>query len=142
MKKNIPTMKEKLKEMLVVICISYTIVSIVIAVTNTISGTQTNNMNQMMALVFTSIAVGVLYTYQMLSFLSPLLTITIQYLVATGLTLLVVYITSLFEPVAPGGYKDIFISFSSLYILGAMFFYVYTFIEIKKMNKLLDEIKR
>lgn len=141
MNRKIPTIQKKVKEMLVVICVSYTIVSVIIAVCNIIVGTQTSNLNQLMALMFTTIAVGVLYTYQLLSFLSPLLTITIQYILATGLVLLTVYITSFFEPVSPGGYKDLFVSFSAIYIAGAIVFYIATYCEIKKMNHLLDEIQ-
>lgn len=139
---KIPTTKDKIKEMLVVICVSYTIVSMIISIANTIGGTQTSNLNQIMALIFTAIAVGVLYTYQLLSFLSPLLTITIQYIAATGLALLAAYITSFFDPIAPGGYMDLFISFSSIYVIGAIAFYIFTFVEIKKMNQLLQDIKK
>jgi len=142
MNREIPTIKKKWKEMLLTICVSYTIVSVVIAVVNTIGGTQTSNMNQLVALLFTGIAVGVLYTYQLLSFLSPLLTITIQYVIATGLALLVAFISSFFAPISPGGYKDIFISFSALYIVGAIVFYIFTYFEVKKMNHLLGEIQK
>ncbi len=141
MNKKVPTTKDKLKEMTLVICVSYTILSVIIAVVNTIGGTQTSNLNQLMALLFTIIAVGVLYTYQLLSFLSPLLTITVQYVLATGLALLVAFISSFFEPVSPGGYRDLFVSFSVIYVLGAIVFYIATYFEIKKMNQLLGEIQ-
>lgn len=142
MRGKIPTTKEKIKEMLIVICVSYTIVSMVIAIVNTIGGTQTNNLNQMMALIFTAISVGVLYTYQFLSFLSPLLTIVIQYIAAAGLVLLAAYITSFFDPITPGGYVDLFVSFSVIYLIGAIAFYIFSYFEIKKMNRLLQDIKK
>lgn len=62
--------------------------------------------------------------------------------VATGLALLVAFISSFFDPISPGGYRDIFISFSALYVVGAIVFYIFAYFEVKKMNHLLEEIQK
>lgn len=135
------TLKNKLKEIAVVICVSYTIISVLIAIINTIGHAETNNFNTVLVLICTTIAVSVLYMYELFSSLSLLLTITIQYVLATGLTMLVMYVMSFIDPVSPGGYRDLFISFTVIYILGAIVFYIMTYLDTKKMNKLLSEIQ-
>lgn len=135
------TLKNKLKEIAVVICVSYTVISVLIAIINTIGHVETNNFNTVLVLICTTIAVSVLYMYELFSSLSLLLTITIQYVLATGLTMLVMYVMSFIDPVSPGGYRDLFISFTAIYILGAIVFYIMTYLDTKKMNKLLSEIQ-
>lgn len=130
----------QIKEMVCVICVSYTIISIVSATLNAIAGTQTNNFNTVMMLVFTSISVCVLYMYKLFSAWSPLLVITLQYVLATGLAFFVVFLCSLVDEISPNGYRDLFLSFTALYILGAIVFYVWTYLDVKKMNKLLEDI--
>lgn len=130
----------QIKEMVCVICVSYTIISIVSATLNALAGTQTNNFNTVMMLVFTSISVCVLYMYKLFSAWSPLLVITLQYVLATGLAFFVVFLCSLVDEISPNGYRDLFLSFTALYILGAIVFYVWTYLDVKKMNKLLEDI--
>lgn len=134
-------MKHKLKEMLLVICVSYTLISLCAAVINTIMGTQNNNFNTVMMFVFTSISVGVLYLYKLFDRFSPLVTITIQYLVALALAMGVVRLVSLFDEVSPKGYWEFFVSFTVFYLIGAVWFYITTFLETRKMNQLIKEIQ-
>ncbi|MBP3543162.1 MAG: hypothetical protein J6J86_02935, partial [Lachnospiraceae bacterium] len=72
----------KISELLITICVSYTIISIGAAILNMLSGHETNNLNAIAMLLFTSIAVIVLSLHRMLDSLSPLLMIVIQYVVA------------------------------------------------------------
>ncbi|MDO5155752.1 MAG: hypothetical protein Q4D51_07285 [Eubacteriales bacterium] len=130
----------QIKEIVCVICVSYTIISIVSATLNALAGTQTNNFNTVMMLVFTTISVCVLYMYKLFSAWSPLLVITLQYVLATGLAFFVVFLCSLVDEISPNGYRDLFLSFTVLYILGAIVFYVWTYFDVKKMNKLLEDI--
>ena len=131
----------KASEIFISICVSYTIISIAGAIINMLTGSQTNNLNVISMFVFTTIAVLVLYMHRLFENLSPLMMIVIQYLIAMGLVFLYVYIIGLFDPVAEGGYWDIFRSFTIPYIIGAAVYYISVFQEAKKQNAILCEIR-
>lgn len=134
-------MKNKWKELALVICVSYTILSMVAAIVNTIAGTQTSNANAIMMLILTTISVSVLYLYQLLDRFSPLFTITLQYLIALMLAGIALFIWNLFDEISGNGYLDFFVSFTVFYAIGAVIFYVMTYLETKKMNELLQDIQ-
>lgn len=134
--------KMSVTEILTTICVSYTIISIVAALINLMTGSQADNLNTIAMLLFTSIAVFVLSLHNMFDNLSPLLMIIIQYVVALGLVMISVFLIGLISPVSEGGYKDIFISFTIPYIIGAFVYYVSVFHQAKCQNDLLQEIKR
>ena len=134
-------MKTKWKELALVVCMSYTILSMVAAIVNTIAGTQTSNANAIMMLILTTISVSVLYLYQLLDRFSPLFTITLQYLVALMLAGIALFIWNLFDEISGNGYLDFFVSFTVFYAIGAVIFYVMTYLETKKMNELLQDIQ-
>ena len=134
-------MKNKWKEIALVICVSYTVLSMVAAIVNTIAGTQASNANTVMMLILTTISVSVLYLYQLLDRFSPLFTITLQYLVALMLAGIALFIWNLFDEISGNGYLDFFVSFTVFYAIGAVIFYVMTYLETKKMNELLQDIQ-
>ena len=134
-------MKNKWKELALVICVSYTILSMVAAIVNTIAGTQTSNANAIMMLILTTISVSVLYLYQLLDRFSPIFTITLQYLVALMLAGIALFTWNLFDEISRNGYLDFFVSFTVFYAIGAVIFYVMTYLETKKMNELLQDIQ-
>ena len=129
-------------EILLTICVSYTLISIGTTILNMLSGSENNNMNTISMLVFTSIAVLVLYTHQIFDKVSPLVMIVIQYVIALGLVMLYVFIVGLFDPVAEGGYWDIFISFTIPYVIGALLYYISVFYQAHQQDALLQEIKK
>ena len=129
-------------EILLTICVSYTLISIGTTILNMLAGSETNNMNTISMLVFTSIAVLVLYTQQIFDKVSPLVMIVIQYVIALGLVMLYVFIVGLFDPVAEGGYRDIFVSFTIPYVIGALVYYISVFYQAQQQDALLQEIKK
>lgn len=129
-------------EILLTICVSYTLISIGTTILNMLAGSETNNMNTISMLVFTSIAVLVLYTHQIFDKVSPLVMIVIQYVIALGLVMLYVFIVGLFDPVAEGGYRDIFVSFTIPYVIGALVYYISVFYQAQQQDALLQEIKK
>ncbi len=131
----------KISELLITICVSYTIISMGAAILNMLTGHETNNLNAIAMFLFTSIAVIVLSLHRMFDSSSPLLMIVIQYIVALTLVMLVVFLIGLFSPVSEGGYMDIFVSFTVPYIIGAIIYYVSVFYTARQQNHLLDEIK-
>ena len=129
-------------EILLTICVSYTLISIGTTILNMLAGSETNNMNTISMLVFTSIAVLVLYTHQIFDKVSPLVMIVIQYVIALGLVMLYVFIVGLFDPGAEGGYRDIFVSFTIPYVIGALVYYISVFYQAQQQDALLQEIKK
>ena len=134
-------MKNKWKELALVICVSYTVLSMVAAIVNTIAGTQASNANTVMMLILTTISVSVLYLYQLLDRFSPIFTITLQYLIALVLAGIALFTWNLFDEISRNGYLDFFVSFTVFYTIGAVVFYVMTYLETKKMNELLQDIQ-
>lgn len=134
--------KMSVTEILITICVSYTIISIIAAIINLMTGSQADNLNTIAMLLFTSIAVFVLSLHNMFDKVSPLLMIIIQYVVALELVMISVFLIGLISPVSEGGYKDIFISFTIPYIIGAFVYYVSVFYQAKQQDDLLQEIKR
>lgn len=136
-------MKKALRnEILLVICVSYTLISLGATILNMLTGSETSNLNTISMLVFTSIAVLVLYTHQFFDNISPLLMIVIQYIIAMGLVMLYVFVVGLFEPVSEGGYWDIFVSFTIPYVIGAVVYYISVFHQAHQQDILLQEIKK
>ena len=134
-------MKNKWKEIALVICVSYTVLSMVAAIVNTIAGTQASNANTVMMLILTTISVSVLYLYQLLDRFSPIFTITLQYLIALVLAGIALFTWNLFDEISRNGYLDFFVGFTVFYTIGAVVFYVMTYLETKKMNELLQDIQ-
>lgn len=135
-------MKKALRnEILLVICVSYTLISLAATVINILAGTETSNFNTISMLVFTTIAVLVLYTHQLFDGISPLMMIIIQYVIAMGLVMLYVFLVGLFNPVSEGGYWDIFVSFTIPYVIGAVVYYISVFHQARQQDALLQEIK-
>lgn len=134
-------MKNKWKEIALVICVSYTVLSMVAAIVNTIAGTQASNANTVMMLILTTISVSVLYLYQLLDRFSPIFTITLQYLIALVLAGIALFTWNLFDEISRNGYLDFFVSFTVFYTIGAVVFHVMTYLETKKMNELLQDIQ-
>lgn len=129
------------REILITICISYTIIniggSIFEAIVEQNRSLCTNNI---MMLMWTSIAVFVLSIHHLFDEWSPLAMILIQYVIALSLVLLTMVIGGFFEPVARGGYKDAFLSFTIPYVIGAIIYYIGVFQSVRRQNQLLQDI--
>lgn len=110
-------------------------------IVNVIAGAQNTNFNTFMMLIFTTISVCVLYLYKLLDQFSPLVTITLQYLIALAFAMAVLWISSLFDEISENGYRDFFVSFTVFYAIGAVVFYISTYLETKKMNAMLKDIQ-
>ena len=135
-------MKEFIKNYLLELCCSYTIVSVIGAIINIIFGYETNNVNVVMMFIFCNIAVFVLSIHKLFDAFSPLAMIIIQYVIALGLCFLVIFIASLIiEPVSPKGWFEFFRSFTIPYIIGAAFYYYRLWADARKQQELIKEIQ-
>ena len=135
-------MKDYIKSYLLDLCCSYTIISVIGAIINIISGYQTNNANVVMMFIFCNIAVFVLSIHKLFEAFSPLAMIIIQYILALVLIFLVIFIASFIEPVSPRGWFEFFRSFTIPYIIGAALYYYKVFKETKEQDEMIKEIQK
>ena len=135
-------MKDYIKSYLLDLCCSYTIISVIGAIINIISGYQTNNANVVMMFIFCNIAVFVLSIHKFFEAFSPLAMIIIQYILALVLIFLVIFIASFIEPVSPRGWFEFFRSFTIPYIIGAALYYYKIFKETKEQDEMIKEIQK
>lgn len=134
--------KEKIKEILVVICVSYTLITLGIAlIESLLAGTDMNFSNLLFKFVCTMIAVCILYTHPLFERLSTLAMIVLQYIAAMLLVFLTVWISGFFAELHEQAYFHIFRSFTAIYAIGAAVYYIGLLLYVKRQNKLLDEIK-
>lgn len=56
--------------------------------------------------------------------------------------MLLTWMISFFDELHPDGYRDMFWSFTIPYVIGAVIYYVSLFLEIKKANRLLQDMKK
>jgi hypothetical protein len=65
-----------------------------------------------------------------------------QYLIVLAIVTLGVFIEGQFVPLHVNAYRDMFWSFTIPYIIGALIYYVQFWLEIKKANKLIKDLKK
>jgi hypothetical protein len=135
-------MSTNVKDYLLELCCSYTVVSVLGAVVNILVGGQTNNINVLVMFSFCAIIVFVLSLHRLFDAVSPLVMIIVQYLVACGVcALLVLVLSILIEPVTPRGWFEFWRSFTIPYIIGAGYYYYRVFSDAKKQNELINELR-
>lgn len=79
--------------------------------------------------------------YRFLNF--PLsVVILVQYLILISAVMLLTWFGSFFEPLHENGYRDMFLSFTIPYIIGAVIYYISLLWEIRRVNRTLEEIRR
>ena len=136
-------MKEFIKNYLLELCCSYTIVSVAGALINMIMGTETNNANVVMMFIFCNIAVFVLSIHKFFEKFSPLAMMIIQYVVTLALCTVAILIATLFwGPVTPRGWFEFFRSFTIPYIIGAALYYYRLYKETKDQDEIIKEIQK
>lgn len=134
--------KDRFKEMWVVICVSYTIISLGTTLYDRLFYDGRDDFSSLLfKFICTTIAVSILYTHPLLERLSPLAMIVLQYVGAMLLVFLTIWISSFFEPLHENGYSDAFRSFTAIYIIGAIAYYVGLHLDVRKQNRLLEEIQ-
>lgn len=134
--------KNRLKEMLIVICVSYTIISLGTTLFDRLFYDGRDDFSSLLfKFICTTIAVGILYTHPLLERLSPLSMIVLQYISAMLLVFLTIWISGFFEKLHENSYFGAFRSFTIIYIIGAIAYYVGLHIDVRRQNRLLKEIQ-
>lgn len=135
--------KSNLKTFFADVCAAYTLICLFIVTAESFVRGSLNkdHFNILLAFILTTIAVGTLYLYPLFEKLSTLTIVLLQYAIAMGSVLLIVKLSSFFIEIHPDGYRDIFVSFTVPYLIGATIFYYHIKKSVKKQNELLDFIK-
>ena len=135
-------MPERFKTYILELCCVYTFISVVGAIVNIITGTETNNANVLIMFATCAIATFVLFLHRLFDSVSPLVMIIVQYIIACALVGLMLLLTSIIiEPITPRGWYEYYRSFTIPYIFLAGFYYYRVFSETKKQDKMIQEIK-
>lgn len=125
------------------VCVIYTILSVgkivLEAITQEKFGSDQQNLLTM--LLFSFFGTFILSQHYRLSQLPLLLVAVLQYAVLAGAVLLFTWVSSYFTEVHPNGYKDMLRSFTVPYIIAALTYYITLYLEVKKANHLLQQIK-
>lgn len=131
------------KNVIPIICITYTIVSIVLTIFEIFNNREMKpaQLNIFLFLLLSILGVGVLSQHYRLERFSPLTMIIIQYLIAIAIILISLKVVSHFVDIHPNGYRDMTISFSIPYFIGTVIYYVSLRMEVRKQNLILDKLK-
>lgn len=132
------------KEFLPTVCVVYTILSFgKVLLEGLLKGNFGIYQQNLVMMLFLSFAATlVLSQHYRLNRLPLWLVALIQYLLLIGIVMLILWVTSFFEPISPGGYMDMFWSFTIPYIIGAAAYYISLYLEIQKANQILQDIKK
>ncbi len=127
-----------------VVCVVYTCLSVGKIVLETAMGVEFGNYQQnlIFMLLLSVLATLVLSQHYRLNRLPLALVILLQYAVLIGAVMLLTWMISFFDEMHPDGYRDMFWSFTIPYVIGAVIYYVSLFLEIKKANRLLQDMKK
>lgn len=131
------------KNVIPIICITYTVISIGYTIFEIIINGKMNptQLNIFLFLVLSILGVAVLSQHYRFNRFSPLAMIIMQYMIAEIIILASLKIASFFVDIHPDGYRDMTLSFSVPYLIGALIYYIRLRLEVKKQNQLLHIIK-
>lgn len=132
------------KNIIPVICITYTIMSISLTIFEILVNGKMNptQLNIFLFLILSVLGVAVLSQHYRFERFSPLAMIVMQYVIAVLVILISLKTASFFVDIHPDGYKDMTLSFSVPYGIGALIYYIALKVEVKKQNELLENIKK
>lgn len=131
------------KNVIPVICITYTLVSVSlntleILVNKAINPTQ---LNLFLSLIFSILGVGVLSQHYRLERFSPVTMLLIQYLSAIAVIFISTKTAACFVEIHPNGLRDLIFSFSIPYAIGAVIYYISLWLEVRRQNQIIRKIK-
>ncbi|MDD6071561.1 MAG: hypothetical protein PUC12_12245, partial [Clostridiales bacterium] len=136
---------KKWKQYTQTVCVVYTCVviwKVILEVLKGVTDVQYGK-NLMLMLLITCLATAILNLYEKLQ-RYPLIPVIIgQYVLVIGIVLGGVFFAEKIgiTQVADSGYKDLFISITVPYIVGAIVYYSFFFMEIKRANRMLMKME-
>lgn len=132
------------KNVIPIVCITYTIVSVILTIYEMIVNKKINptQLNIFLFLILSILGVGILSQHYRFEKFSPLMMIIIQYSIAVAVILVTLKVASFLVDIHPDGYRDMTVSFSIPYFIGTVIYYICLRLEVRKQNYLLEKIKQ
>ncbi len=132
------------KTFIPIVCVVYTILSISKIVLEAIVQNKFGNYQSNMLMMFflSFIATLVLSQHYRLQQIPMAIAIILQYLVLIGVVLLITWISGFYSNLHSNAYRDMFLSFTIPYAIGAAIYYLNVFWEVKKANQILKNLKK
>lgn len=122
-----------IKNSLLLISVIYTLLTIISSIWSLAAGQGTDtHVHLLFRFIITSIGVGSVLLFQLLPHWRLSWVLLIHYSITMGVVLLFVWVNSLFIPLHPHAYRDIFLNFTSIYLLLAICFQVVSRIRSKR----------
>ncbi len=92
--------------------------------------------------LFCVLSLFILEQHKRFEKLPMVLVLLLQYLIALSIVMLLVWFSSRYEELSKYAYRDIFLSFTIPYIIGAAWYYISLIFEAKKANQILDHVRK
>lgn len=126
------------------VCVVYTILSLSKIILEWLTLKEFGNLQLNFAEMFviSLIAIFVLSQHYRVQKLPFVIVLILQYAAMIGLIMLGTWIQGFFAVLHPNAYRDMFVSFTVPYIIGAAVYYINVFREVKNANRIIAEIKR
>jgi hypothetical protein len=132
------------KNFLSIVCTVYTIISLGKIIAEKMMGQSDQYYVENFITIFiisvaATLVLGLHYYLQKV----PVILVMIgQYIFLVGIIMFGIWIESHFTTVAPSGYRDMFLSFTGPYIIGAIIYYISYLLQLRKANRTLAELKK
>ena len=92
--------------------------------------------------LFCVLSLFILEQHKRFDHLPMVLVLPLQYLVAVSVVMLLVWFSSSYEELSKYAYRDVFLSFTIPYIIGAAWYYLNLIFEARKANEMLDHVTK
>lgn len=131
------------KNIVSVVCITYTFVSVSLTTFEIIINKAINptQLNLFLFLIFSILGVGVLSQHYRLERFSPVTMLLIQYLCAIAIIFIGTKTAACFADIHPDGFRDLTLSFSVPYAIGAVIYYISLWLEVRRQNQIIKKMK-
>lgn len=132
------------KNYLSIVCTVYTIISLGKIILETMQGHKDPYYVENFITIFLiSLAATLVLSLHYYLQNVPLIIIFLgQYIFLLGIIMISVWLESYFQEMASTAYRDMFVSFTVPYIIGAIMYYVAYLYQLRKANNILEEIKK
>lgn len=126
------------------VCVIYTILSLskILLEWIMLGSFGSLQMNFLEMFVITMVATLVLSQHYRLQKLPFVMMLIVQYAAIIAVVMLGTWLMGFIAELHPNAYRDMFVSVTVPYVAGAMVYYAYVFLEVKRANIIISEIKR
>lgn len=132
------------RNFLSIVCSVYTIISLCKIIAEKIMGYNDRFYAENFITIFfiSVVATFVLGLHYYLQKIPVIIVIIGQYILLVVIIMLGIWIESQFIEISPSAYRDMYVSFTGPYIIGAIVYYITYLLQLRKANKTLAELKK